>query len=78
MLSGTEVVEGGPVSIVNSQQTLFSQFHNRGLFLKDLACLVCLPAPLQHKVPHELRDTANEPVLSVMTDLRYKAAMITN
>ena len=24
VLSGTEVVEGGPVSIVNSQQTLFS------------------------------------------------------
>ena len=75
MLSGTEVLEGSPVSLVNSQQTLFSQFHNRGLYLKDLACLVCFPAPLQHKVPLELRDTANEPVLSVMTDLRYEASM---
>ena len=46
VLSGTEVVEGGPVSISNSQQTAFSQFHSRGLFLKDLAALVSFPAPL--------------------------------
>ena len=26
-------------------------------------------------MPHELRDTTNEPVLSVMTDLRYEATM---
>ena len=75
VLSGTEVVEGGPVSIVNSQQTLFSQFHNRGLYLKDLTSLVSFQALLRHKVPHELRHTANEPVLSVMTDLRYEASM---
>ena len=36
VLSGTEVVEGGPVSIVNSQQTLFSQFCNKGLYLTNL------------------------------------------
>ena len=74
VLTGTVVVESGPVSKVNSQQNLFSQFHSRGLFLEDLADLVCFPAPLQHKVPHELRDTANEPVNSVMTDIRYEAA----
>ena len=75
MLSGTEVVEGGPVSISNSQQTLFSQFHSKGLFLKDLAALVCFPAPLQYKVKHELRDTANEPVSSIMRDIRYETSM---
>ena len=36
VLSVTEVVEGVLVSIVNSQQTLLSQFHNKGLYLKDL------------------------------------------
>ena len=72
VLSGTEVVEGGPVSIMNSQQTLFSQFH-KGLYLKDLTSLICFPAPLQYKVPHELRDKANEPVLSIMTDLRSRS-----
>ena len=75
VLSGTEVVEGGLVSIVNSQQTVFSQFHSRGLFLKDLADLVCFSAPLQHKVPNELRDTATEPVNSIMTDIRYEATI---
>ena len=74
-MSGAEVVEGSPVSIVNSQQTVFSQFHSRGLFLKDLADLVCFPAPLQHKVKHELRDTAEEPVNSIMSDIRYEASM---
>ena len=73
VLSGTEVVEGGPVSIVNSQQTLFSQFHNKGLYLKDLTSVIGFPAPMQHKEPHELRDLPNEPVLSVMTDIRYEA-----
>ena len=48
-VSGTEVVEGGPVSYTNSQQTLFSQFHSKGLFLKGLAALICFPAPLQDK-----------------------------
>ena len=48
VLSGTKVAESGPVIIVNSQQTLFYQFHNRGLYLKDLTSLVCFPAPLQH------------------------------
>ena len=73
VLSGTEVVEGGPVSIVNSQQTLFSHFHNKGFYLKDLTNVIGFPAPMQHKEPHELRDLPNEPMLSVMTDLRYEA-----
>ena len=46
ILSGTEVVEGGPVSIVNSQQTLLSQFSNRELYGKSLTNLVGFPAPL--------------------------------
>ena len=75
VVSGTEVVEGGPVSITNSQQTLFSQFHSKGLFLKGLAALICFPAPLQYKVKHELRDTAREPISSIMSDLRYEATM---
>ena len=67
VVSGTEVVEGGPVSINNSQQTLFSQFHSKGLFLKGLAAVICFPAPLQYKVKHELRDTASEPVSSILS-----------
>ena len=70
VLSGTEVVEGGPVSIVNSQQTLFSQFCNKGMYLKDLTSIIGFPAPMQHKEPHELRDLPDEPMLSVMTDIR--------
>ena len=64
VLSVTEVVEGVLVSIVNSQQTLLSQFHNKGLYLKDLTNVIGFPAPMQHKGPHELRDLPNEPVLS--------------
>ena len=56
-LSGTEVVEGGPVGYTNSEQTLFSQFHGNGLFLKGLVALISYPAPMQGKVKHELRDT---------------------
>ena len=74
-VSGTEVVEGGPVSYTNSQQTLFSQFHSKGLFLKGLAAMICFPAPLQAKVKHELRDTDREPVSSILSDLRYEATM---
>ena len=73
VLSGTELVEGGPVSIVNSQQTLFSQFHNKGLYLKDLTNVIGFPATMQHKEPHELRDLSIEPMLSVMTDIMYEA-----
>ena len=73
VLSETEVVEGGPVSFVNSQQTLFSQFHDNGLYFKDLTNVIGFPAPIQHKEPHKLRDLPNEPMLSVMTDIRYEA-----
>ena len=76
VLSGTEVLEGCPVSMSNSHQTVFSQFHSRGLFLKDLAALVSFPAPLQHKVKHKMRDTAKDPVSSIMRDIRYEASML--
>ena len=75
VLSGTKVVEGGPVSIVNSQQTLFSQFCNKGMYLKDLTSIIGFPAPLQHKEPHKRRDFPDEPMLSIVTDVRYKATM---
>ena len=51
LLSGTKVVEGGPFSIVNSQQTMFSQFSNKVMYLKDLNSLIGFPIPLQHKEP---------------------------
>ena len=75
VLSGTEVVEGGPVSIVNSQQTLFSQFCNKGLYLKNLTNTIGFPAPLQHKEPHPRRDFPDEPMLSIVTDVRYEDTM---
>ena len=59
----------GPVSIVNSQQTVFSQFHSRGLFLKDrLGFFPRTPAA-------QGVDTANEPVNSIMNGIRYEATM---
>ena len=75
VLSGTEVVEGGPVSIVNSQQTLFSQFCNKGMYLKHLTSIIGFPAPLQHKEPHPRRDFPDEPMLSIVTEVRYKATI---
>ena len=75
VLSGTEVVEGGPVSVVHSQQTLFSQFCNKGLYCRNLVNLVGFPAPLQHKAPHSRRDFPDEPLLSIVTDMRQKATL---
>ena len=46
-LSGTEVVEGGPVGYTNSEQTIFSQFHGKGLFLKGLVALISYSSPMQ-------------------------------
>ena len=74
-VSGTEEVDGGPVSYTNSQQTLFLQFHSKGLFLKGLAALICFAAPLQAKVKHKLKDTDREHVISILSDLRYEATM---
>ena len=45
-LSGTKVVEGGPVNIVNSQQTLLTKFSNRELYNKRLDLSFWLPSPL--------------------------------
>ena len=70
VLSGTEVVEGGPVSIVNSQQALFSQFCNKGLYLKNLTNIIGFPVPLQHKEQPLRRDFADKPMLSIVTDTR--------
>ena len=75
VLSGTEVEEGGPVIIVNSQQTLFSQFCNKGLHLRNLANNIGFPAPLKHKESHLRRDYLDEPMLSIVTDVRYEATM---
>ena len=72
-VSGTEAVEGGMVSYTNSEQTMFSQFHGKGLFLKGLVALISYPSPMQGKVKHELRD--REPVSSILFDLRYDATM---
>ena len=74
-VTGTEAVEGGPVSYTNSEQTLFSQFHGKGLVLKGLVALISDPSPMQGKVKHELRDSDREPVSSILSDLRYEATM---
>ena len=78
VLSGTEVEEGGPVIIVNSQQTLFSQFCNKGLHLRNLANNIGFPAPLKHKESHLRRDYLDEPMLSIVTEVRYKATIVCN
>ena len=51
-VSGTEAVEGGPVSYTNSEQTVFSQFHGKGLYMKGLVHLISFPSPLQGIVKH--------------------------
>ena len=73
VLSGTELVEGGPVSIVNSQQTLFSQFCNKGLYVKNQTSIIGFPAPLHHKEPDQRREFPDEP--SILTDVKYEATM---
>ena len=75
VLLGTKVVEGGPLSIVNSEKTLFSQLYNKGLYLKNLTKTIGFPAPLQHKEPHPLRYFHDKPILSIVTDVRYEATM---
>ena len=57
VLSGTEAVEGGPVSYTNSEQTVYSQFHGKGLYMKDMVHLISFPSPLQGIVKHKLCDT---------------------
>ena len=46
------------------------------MFLKDLTIIIWFPAALQHKEPHKRRDFPDEPMLSVVTDVRYEATMI--
>ena len=75
VVSGTEAVEGGPVSYTNSEQTVFSQFHGKGLYMKNLVHLISFPSPLQGIVKHELRDSEREPIGSIVADLNYEATM---
>ena len=69
VLSGTEAVEGGPVSYTNSAQTVFSQFFGKGLNMMGMVKLVSFPAPFQGITKHELRDTEQEPLGSFMADI---------
>ena len=75
VLSGTEVMEGGPVSIVNSQKTLLSQFGNRELYCKTLTNLVGFPFPFYHKEPHTRRDTVDQPLACIMKDGKLEATL---
>ena len=75
MVSGTEAVEGGPVSYTNSEQTVYSQFHGKGFYMKEMVHLISFPSPLQGIVKHELRDTEREPIGSIVADLNYEATM---
>ena len=61
--------------VFNSQQTLFLQFCNKEMYLKDLTSIIGFPAPIQQKESHERRDFPDEPILSVMTDIRYEAGV---
>ena len=67
MLSGTEV--WNKVSIVNIQQTLFSQFRIKELYCRNLVNLIGFSAPFQHKAPHPRRDFPEKPLASIVTDV---------
>ena len=69
VLSGTELVEGGPVIIVNSQQFLLSQFSNKELYFKYLTNVIGFPAMFCRE-PHTRRDTQEEPLANIMREGR--------
>ena len=46
VVSGTECVEGGPVSYTNSAQTCFSKFMGKGLPMVGMVRLVSFPATM--------------------------------
>ena len=68
VLSGTEAVDGGPVSYTNSEQTVYSQFHGKGLYMMNMVKLISFPAPFQGIMKHELHDTELEPLGSIIAD----------
>ena len=45
----------------------------KGLPMLGMVMLVSFPAPMQCISKHELRDTDQEPLSSVMADLKYEA-----
>ena len=70
VLSGTEAVEGGPVSYTNSEQTVFSEFFGKGLYMMDMVKLLSFPALFQGITKHELCDTELEPLGSIVADIK--------
>ena len=69
VLSGTEAVDGGPVSYTNSEQTVYSQFFGKGFFMMDVVKLISFPAPFHGIMKHELLDTEHEPLDSIVADI---------
>ena len=66
IVSGTEMVLGGPTSITNSQRAAFSQFKKRELFHRNLSNMLGFPLPLMCPVSHRNRDTDEELIASLM------------
>ena len=71
--SGTEFIEGGPVSYTESAQVCFSQFMGREQPIEGMVNLLIFPAPLLLRSKHQSRDTEMEPLTSVMADIKVEA-----
>ena len=71
--SGTEFMEGGPVSYTESAQVCFSQFMGREQPIEGMVKLLTFPAPLLLRSKHQTRDTAMEPLTSAMADIKVEA-----
>ena len=73
IVSGTEFLDGGPVSYTESAQVCFSQFMGKAQPMEGTFRLLMFPAPLLCRSKHQSRDTAIEPLSSVMADIKLEA-----
>ena len=73
IVSGTEFMEGGPVSYTESAQVCFSQFMGKAQPVEGMVRLLTFPAPLLCRSKHQTRDTAIEPLTSAMADIKVEA-----
>ena len=71
--SGTEFIEGGPVSFTESAQVCFSQFLGREQPMEGMVSLLMFPAPLLLRSKIQSRDTDEEPLAAVMADIKVEA-----
>ena len=63
------------MSYTKSAQTCFSQLKGKGLIMDGMVKLLAFPAPMQCISKHVLRDTEQEPLSSIMADIKVEACL---